>query len=176
MVIFVSQSPEANSVIDSHPRESEPLTTLDSHRQSGGERAVSTIFYLMSLQTLTRSPFRVVDEINQGMDPRNERLVHKRMVGIACGKLDGVAQQSQSLENEVNEDEEDGVAGQGRGGSQYFLITPKLLHNLTYERGMRVLCIASGEYMPADRSRVNFKRCVDLMRGLKAGNLATVVG
>ena len=39
----------------------------------------------MSLQTLTRSPFRVVDEINQGMDPRNERLVHKRMVNIACG-------------------------------------------------------------------------------------------
>ncbi|KAL8668398.1 MAG: hypothetical protein Q9168_006969, partial [Polycauliona sp. 1 TL-2023] len=65
-------------------RENEPLTALDSHRQSGGERAVSTIFYLMSLQSLTRSPFRVVDEINQGMDPRNERLVHRRMVGIAC--------------------------------------------------------------------------------------------
>ena len=154
-------------------RESEPLTTLDSHRQSGGERAVSTIFYLMSLQSLTRSPFRVVDEINQGMDPRNERLVHKRMVGIACGMLDGVAQRSQSLENEVDED---GVAGQGRGGSQYFLITPKLLHNLTYERGMRVLCISSGEFMPADRSRVDFKRCVDLMRGLKAGNMATAFG
>lgn len=134
----------------------------------------------MSLQSLTRSPFRVVDEINQGMDPRNERLVHKRMVGIACGKLDGVAQQSQPLENneiDVDEDGEDGIAGHGRGGSQYFLITPKLLHNLTYERGMRVLCIASGEFMPADRSRVNFKRCVDLMRGLKAGgNMATVVG
>lgn len=154
-------------------RESEPLTTLDSHRQSGGERAVSTIFYLMSLQSLTRSPFRVVDEINQGMDPRNERLVHKRMVGIACGVLDGVAQQSQSVENgDDEEDRQDEVAGQGRGGSQYFLITPKLLHNLTYERGMRVLCIASGEYMPPDRSRVDFKRCVDLMRGLKAGAMA----
>lgn len=130
----------------------------------------------MSLQSLTRSPFRVVDEINQGMDPRNERLVHKRMVGIACGGLDGVAQQSQSLENghdeEDREDGEDGVAGQARGGSQYFLITPKLLHNLTYERGMRVLCIASGDYMPSDRSRVDFKGCVDLKRGLKAEALA----
>ena len=124
----------------------------------------------MSLQSLTRSPFRVVDEINQGMDPRNERLVHKRMVGIACGVLDGVSQSNENHHDEEDEDveSENGVARQGRGGSQYFLITPKLLHNLTYERGMRVLCIASGEYMPPDRSRVDFKRCVELMRGLKA--------
>lgn len=92
--------------------------------------------------------------------------------------LDGVPQQSQPLENGHNEDEEavedeeldreDAVAGQSKGGSQYFLITPKLLHNLTYERGMRVLCIASGEFMHEDRSRVDFKGCVDLMRGLRA--------
>ena len=56
-------------------RENEHLSILDSHRQSGGERAVSTIFYLMALQSLARAPFRVVDEINQGMDPRNERYV-----------------------------------------------------------------------------------------------------
>lgn len=55
--------------------ESEPLSVLDNHRQSGGERAVSTIFYLMALQSLARAPFRLVDEINQGMDPRNERYV-----------------------------------------------------------------------------------------------------
>lgn len=111
------------------------------------------------------------------MDPRNERLVHKRMVGIACGMLDGVAQQSQSLE--IGNDEEDGqngLAGQGRGGSQYFLITPKLLHNLTYERGMRVLCIASGECMPSDHSRLDFRRCVDLKRGLNAGAVAAAAG
>lgn len=58
---------------NTHHRENEPLSVLDSHRQSGGERAVSTIFYLMALQSLARAPFRLVDEINQGMDPRNER-------------------------------------------------------------------------------------------------------
>ncbi|KEF51802.1 uncharacterized protein A1O9_12139 [Exophiala aquamarina CBS 119918] len=104
-------------------REQEPLSLLDSHRQSGGERAVSTIFYLMALQSLSQAPFRVVDEINQGMDPRNERMVHGRMVDIAA---------------------ED-------GGSQYFLITPKLLNGLKYRRGMTVLCIVSGENMPAAR-------------------------
>lgn len=51
------------------------MNILSKHRQSGGERAVSTAFYLMALQSLARAPFRVVDEINQGMDPRNERSV-----------------------------------------------------------------------------------------------------
>ncbi|KAF3942401.1 hypothetical protein ABW19_dt0209404 [Dactylella cylindrospora] len=67
-------------------REAESMQVLNAQRQSGGERAVSTVFYLMALQSLARAPFRVVDEINQGMDPRNERLVHKRMVKIACKK------------------------------------------------------------------------------------------
>lgn len=65
-------------------RESENLQILTNQRQSGGERAVSTVFYLMALQSMAQAPFRVVDEINQGMDPRNERLVHHRMVNIAC--------------------------------------------------------------------------------------------
>ncbi|KIW20423.1 hypothetical protein PV08_00998 [Exophiala spinifera] len=104
-------------------REQEPLSLLDSHRQSGGERAVSTIFYLMAMQSLSQAPFRVVDEINQGMDPRNERMVHGRMVDIAADD----------------------------GGSQYFLITPKLLSGLKYRRGMTVLCIVSGENVPSAR-------------------------
>ena len=117
-------------------RDSEPLSLLDSHRQSGGERAVSTIFYLMALQTLSRAPFRVVDEINQGMDPRNERMVHGRMVDIACG----------------NE-------GEG-SGSQYFLITPKLLSGLKYKRGMKVLCIVSGEQMPTPEEQGDGPGCI----------------
>lgn len=38
---------------------------LTAHHQSGGERSVSTMLYLMALQELNRCPFRVVDEINQ---------------------------------------------------------------------------------------------------------------
>jgi chromosome segregation ATPase len=65
-------------------RETEQLQLLTGQRQSGGERAVSTTLYLMSLQELARSPFRVVDEINQGMDPRNERMIHEQIVRGAC--------------------------------------------------------------------------------------------
>ena len=114
----------------------EELQLLDAHRQSGGERAVSTIFYLMSLQSLARAPFRVVDEINQGMDPRNERMVHERMVNIACKEHT----------------------------SQYFLITPKLLPGLVYDRAMMIHCIASGEYMPHDPSLLDVRRAIKLKK------------
>lgn len=144
--------------------ESESMTILDSHRQSGGERAVSTIFYLMSLQSLTRSPFRIVDEINQGMDPRNERLVHKRMVEIACNTGASASGITPDIDGATSFDNPTYT-----GGSQYFLITPKLLNDLEYARGMRVLCIASGEFMPQEQERIDFKACLDLARGLNAG-------
>ncbi|KAI0385176.1 P-loop containing nucleoside triphosphate hydrolase protein [Hypomontagnella monticulosa] len=123
-------------------RENETLQQLNQHRQSGGERAVSTIFYLMALQSMAQAPFRVVDEINQGMDPRNERMVHERMVEIACREHT----------------------------SQYFLITPKLLTGLRYDERMRILCIASGEHMPAaeDAKKLDFGNLVRIQRRLVA--------
>ncbi|PLB49249.1 P-loop containing nucleoside triphosphate hydrolase protein [Aspergillus steynii IBT 23096] len=131
-------------------RENENLSLLDSHRQSGGERAVSTIFYLMALQSLSASPFRVVDEINQGMDPRNERMVHGRLVDIACAN------------GGYNED-----GTESSGGSQYFLITPKLLSGLVYKPGMRVLCIYSGEHMPAEHGVLDVGEAVQRMRAIR---------
>lgn len=64
-------------------RNTEKLQPLTCQRHSGGERSVSTIMYLMSLQDLATCPFRVVDEINQGMDPRNERMIHEQIVQSA---------------------------------------------------------------------------------------------
>ncbi|KAI0172672.1 P-loop containing nucleoside triphosphate hydrolase protein [Hypoxylon sp. FL1284] len=121
-------------------RENENLQQLNQHRQSGGERAVSTIFYLMALQSMAQAPFRVVDEINQGMDPRNERMVHERMVEIACREHT----------------------------SQYFLITPKLLTGLRYDERMRVLCIASGEHMPpaGNAEALDFSNLVRIQRAV----------
>ena len=94
----------------------------------------------MALQSLARAPFRVVDEINQGMDPRNERLVHSRIVSIACAEHT----------------------------SQYFLITPKLLPNLEYHRNMKVHCIASGEYMPNDHRKLDFQELARKALGVRA--------
>ncbi len=47
-------------------RSKEVVSDLDKFRNSGGERAVATVMYLMALQEMTTAPFRVVDEINQG--------------------------------------------------------------------------------------------------------------
>ena len=46
-------------------RPKEELQVLSTNRQSGGERSVSTMLYLMALQDITSCPFRAVDEINQ---------------------------------------------------------------------------------------------------------------
>ena len=50
-------------------RENRDMQKLSGQSHSGGERAVSTVMYLMALQELTSSPFRVVDEINQVLLP-----------------------------------------------------------------------------------------------------------
>jgi structural maintenance of chromosomes protein 5 len=84
---------------------------LSAERHSGGERSVATILYLMAIQDLMCSPFRCVDEINQGLDERNERLVFKRIVANSTGKPKN--------NNPFNH------------SGQYFLITPKLLPNMT---------------------------------------------
>uniref|UniRef100_A0A6Q2ZLC0 Structural maintenance of chromosomes protein 5 n=1 Tax=Esox lucius TaxID=8010 RepID=A0A6Q2ZLC0_ESOLU len=100
-------------------RSNTQLHELTAHHQSGGERSVSTMLYLMALQELNRCPFRVVDEINQGMDPVNERRVFDIVVRTACKETT----------------------------SQYFFITPKLLQNLQYADEMTVLCVHNGPHM-----------------------------
>ena len=80
----------------------------------------------MSLTELSKSPFSLVDEINQGMDSRAERLVHNQMVQVTCQDY----------------------------SSQYFLITPKLLPNLTYHPKMKVLCINNGEWLDERRGNL----------------------
>ena len=63
------------------------LQVLSPERHSGGEKSVATIMYLLSLQGITNTPFRVVDEINQGMDQTNERKVFQAMVDASKTKV-----------------------------------------------------------------------------------------
>jgi len=90
---------------------------------------------------MAQAPFRVVDEINQGMDPRNERMVHERMVEIACREHT----------------------------SQYFLITPKLLSGLRYDERMRVHTIVSGEHVDENGTeKMDFAKFARIQRGVMA--------
>lgn len=119
-------------------RDNENLQLLTAQRQSGGERSVSTIFYLIAMQSLSKAPFRVVDEINQGMDPKNERLVHAKLVDITSKK----------------------------DTSQCFLITPKLLPSLQYSNNMRILCICNGEWI-VQESNSDMQKYIESIRNLR---------
>ncbi|KAK9058096.1 hypothetical protein SSX86_022936 [Deinandra increscens subsp. villosa] len=100
-------------------REAGELQVLSAHHQSGGERSVSTILYLVSLQDLTNCPFRVVDEINQGMDPINERKMFQQLVRAA---------------SQLNT-------------PQCFLLTPKLLSDLDYGEACTILTVMNGPWI-----------------------------
>lgn len=101
-------------------RDDEQLIPLSSTRQSGGERSVATMIYMLALQTKTSVPFRVVDEINQGMDKDNERKVFELLVRTA-----------------------------DESSSQYFLVSPKLLSGLSYGDKMKIHTVFNGPRMPA---------------------------
>lgn len=97
-------------------RNNEKLQELTAWQQSGGEKSVSTMLYMIALQEMTKCPFRVVDEINQGMDPVNERKV-----------FDLIVQNSSAKEY-----------------AQYFLLTPKLLPDLKFDHKVNVICVFNG--------------------------------
>ena len=126
-------------------REASSLQVLSAQTHSGGERSVSTIMYLMGLQNLMSSPFRCVDEINQGLDERNERLVFKRIVENSTSSVGGSGTSSSSTTAKANNDH----------CGQYFLITPKLLPNLEgmENENITVLFVFSGSH--------NFTNCLD---------------
>ncbi|GLJ59114.1 hypothetical protein SUGI_1493110 [Cryptomeria japonica] len=97
-------------------RDKESLIPLSSTRQSGGERSVATMIYMLALQAKTSVPFRCVDEINQGMDKENERKVFELLVSTADSS-----------------------------SSQYFLVSPKLLNNLPYSEKMKIHVVFNGK-------------------------------
>ncbi|KAK5648718.1 hypothetical protein RI129_003610 [Pyrocoelia pectoralis] len=104
-------------------RDSEPLQELNNIVQSGGERAVATAAFMLSLQELTPVPFRCVDEINQGMDSNNERRIFELLVDATT--------QSDT--------------------SQYFFITPKLVPNLKFVQGITVHIVHNGPFVSSQK-------------------------
>ncbi len=55
---------------------------LDSFTQSGGERSVTTMLFLLALQQYLRSPFRAVDEFDVHMDPRNREVISEMLLNL----------------------------------------------------------------------------------------------
>lgn len=117
------------------------------------------MLYLMSMTEVARSPFCLVDEINQvrrchfrrlfvlthgsqGMDSRAEREVHDQLVAVAGSKDSG----------------------------QYFVVTPKLLPALNYDERMRILCVNNGEWLDlVEDDKVGDGNLMAMLKEIRAG-------
>ncbi|TBU05220.1 structural maintenance of chromosomes protein 5, partial [Hamiltosporidium magnivora] len=110
-------------------RENENFEILSSFRQSGGEKSVTTILFLLSLQETSPAPFRLVDEINQGMDRYNEKLVHDILLEIS----------------------------EQPNSPQFFIITPKIVPDLSFSRNMKVIIVYAGMFENLERIFENYK-------------------
>ncbi len=60
-----------------------PPVPLNAFTQSGGERSVAVMSFLLALQQHIKSPFRAVDEYDVHMDPRNREAVSRFLVSTA---------------------------------------------------------------------------------------------
>jgi hypothetical protein len=85
--------------------------------QSGGEKTVATCFFLLALHAFMSFPFQVIDEINQGMDPKRERVVMDAIVDSVLEKK-----------------------------PQSFIVTPKLLEDMAYREDVVILLVVKGPY------------------------------
>ncbi|KAH9261838.1 hypothetical protein BASA81_000494 [Batrachochytrium salamandrivorans] len=96
-------------------RQDQEMQRLTPKVQSGGERSLTTFMYMLSLQSKSKVPFRVVDEINQGIDQSKERLAFNIMASTTS-----------------------------EHPAQYFIATPKLLPGLTFPKDCTVLFVFNG--------------------------------
>ena len=140
------------------------LTDLSHTFQSGGEKSVTTMLYLLTLQEVTNAPFRIVDEINQGMDPKNEEKIFNQIVHASAQYQDHslairlagarAARGEDALldDGDGKEEKEEAEAGAGGqkgkalGAPQYIVLSPKLLPDLEMpeEVGLRVIVMMGG--------------------------------
>ena len=88
-------------------------TTLDPFTQSGGERSVALMAFILSLQARIVSPLRAMDEFDIHMDPRNREAMFKMIL-------------SQMKQREA---------------SQYIVITPSIL--TVFDRSAHVITVQS---------------------------------
>ena len=60
-----------------------PPTRLDSLTQSGGERSIALMAFLLALQQHIASPFRAIDEFDVHLDPKNREVISRLIVASA---------------------------------------------------------------------------------------------
>ena len=65
-------------------RKAKPVP-LDAYVQSGGERSVATVAFLLALQHHVKSPFRAIDEYDVHLDPVNRQRLAEALIAAIEG-------------------------------------------------------------------------------------------
>jgi len=116
-------------------RDGQEMQELSRGVQSGGEKSVTTAVYMMALQELTQVPFRCVDEINQGMDERNERLVWDQLLNV-CRKYK----------------------------AQYFYMAPKFPYSLPFNDQVNIVVCNNGAVNKDSHRSFRMKTFVEMAK------------
>jgi chromosome segregation protein len=64
-------------------------TPLDAFTQSGGERSIAMMAFLLALQQHITSPFRAIDEFDVHMDPKNRELITNLITSSSQSMTEG---------------------------------------------------------------------------------------
>jgi chromosome segregation ATPase len=64
-------------------------TPLDAFTQSGGERSIAMMAFLLALQQHITSPFRAIDEFDVHMDPKNREVVTQLIMSSSKAMTEG---------------------------------------------------------------------------------------
>lgn len=116
-------------------RDGQEMQELSRGVQSGGEKSVTTAVYMMALQELTQVPFRCVDEINQGMDERNERLVWDQLLNV-CRKYK----------------------------AQYFYMAPKFPYSLPFDDQVTIVVCNNGAVSKPSHRSYRMKTFIEMAK------------
>ncbi|SBT77118.1 structural maintenance of chromosomes protein 5, putative [Plasmodium ovale] len=101
-----------------------PFLPLSVSHQSGGERSLSTMLYILSIQKLTKNGFYVLDELNQGLDQTNEKKIFELLSCLSNPILYKKHFQHHYEYKHVNID--------NQSKAQYFILTPQVIKNISF--------------------------------------------
>ncbi|CDU18037.1 structural maintenance of chromosomes protein 5, putative [Plasmodium yoelii] len=106
-------------------KQTSPFLSLSVSHQSGGERSLSTMLYILSIQKLTKNGFYVLDELNQGLDQINEKKIFELLSCLSNPVLYEQHFLHQHHYKYINIDY--------KSKPQYFILTPQIIRNIPFK-------------------------------------------
>ncbi|EUD65405.1 hypothetical protein C922_04145 [Plasmodium inui San Antonio 1] len=102
-----------------------PFLLLSVSHQSGGERSLTTMLYILSIQKLTKNGFYVLDELNQGLDHTNEKKIFEL---LSC-----LSNPSMYKQHFMHHYDYKHIQIDYQSKPQYFILTPQIIRDIFFK-------------------------------------------